>query len=222
MIELGKRIKTIRLNKNMTQKQLAEAIGVPQSTLSKYENGNLRVDTQTLTKMANKLNVSVDQLLGVKTLSYDLLDAVCENFMGLSGMGDNTFIAIEDNLNIPFDTLKSVMCGSAEFSRIEKETLLNFLEGIYSLKYVELKRRLDNELKTETNLERWFYYLIEDRFGDCLPTSYGISFPPLDKSYKLWDKLTFDDIEKLKEDIYNYIDLYIYKSKLDKKPKEGE
>lgn len=213
----GEKIKKLRTDKGMTQKKLAEKSHMSISYIQQLERGEKNNPSlDVLLKFAVALNVPVDDLLYNSNFSYDLLEAVCSDFMGLSGMTDNMFIAIEDNLCIPFDTLKAVKNGIVEFSRDEKETLLSFLEGKYSPKYVELKRRFDNAMQEETHMERWFYYLLEDRFGDCLPDSYGVSFPTLDKNEKTWDKLTYEDIERLKNDIYSYIDFYVYKSKLEK------
>lgn len=61
---IHKKIKQLRKDREIKQADLAKQIGVPQSTLSKYENGNLRIDTDTLTKIAVALEVSVDELLG--------------------------------------------------------------------------------------------------------------------------------------------------------------
>ena len=47
----------------MKQAELAQKIGVPQSTLSKYENGNLRIDTDTVYKIAVALGVSPNDLM---------------------------------------------------------------------------------------------------------------------------------------------------------------
>lgn len=212
----GEIIKQKRIERKYSQSKLGEIVGVSGAYIQQLEKGTKKNPSlETITAIANALDISPKLLLEEINLSYDLLAAVCDNFMGLSGMSDNVFVAIEDCLNIPFDKLKSVKNGIEEFSRNEKETLLNFIEGTYNPKYVEFKRRLDNESESET-LERWFYYLLQDRYGDCIPDNYGLSFPGSDKESKTWNKLTFEDIEKIKSTIYEYIDFYIYKSKSNK------
>lgn len=62
-MNIGETIKKLRTDSKIKQADLAKEIGVPQSTLSKYENGNLRIDTSTLRKIATALNVSADELL---------------------------------------------------------------------------------------------------------------------------------------------------------------
>lgn len=64
-MNIGRNIKELRQRNNIKQAELAKNIDVPQSTLSKYENGKLRIDTDTLTKIAKSLNVNVNDLLGI-------------------------------------------------------------------------------------------------------------------------------------------------------------
>lgn len=54
-----------RERKNMTQKEVAERIGVAKSTYSLYESGNREPNVQTIKKIADLLNVSADELLGI-------------------------------------------------------------------------------------------------------------------------------------------------------------
>ena len=54
-----------REKKNMTQKELADIIGVAKSTYSLYESGNREPNVQTIKKIADALNVSADTLLGL-------------------------------------------------------------------------------------------------------------------------------------------------------------
>lgn len=54
-----------RERKNMTQKEVAEQIGVAKSTYSLYESGNREPNVQTIKKIADLLDVSADELLGI-------------------------------------------------------------------------------------------------------------------------------------------------------------
>lgn len=55
-------IKEIRKKKGITQIELAEIIGIDQSTLSRYENGKRKVDIKTAQKIAIAFEVSLDEL----------------------------------------------------------------------------------------------------------------------------------------------------------------
>ena len=58
-------LKMTRERKGLTQKDIAESIGVAKSTYSLYESGNREPNVQTIKKIADVLNVSADELLGI-------------------------------------------------------------------------------------------------------------------------------------------------------------
>ena len=60
--ELGKKIKRMRINRGLTQEQLAEAVDVSQRTLSGIEIGENFVTAETLDKIIKALNTTSDEL----------------------------------------------------------------------------------------------------------------------------------------------------------------
>lgn len=58
------KIKELRQQKGITQKELSKHLGIAQNTLSYWENGRIDIDTESLCKIADYFNVSVDYLLG--------------------------------------------------------------------------------------------------------------------------------------------------------------
>lgn len=58
-------LKNARERKGMSQKDVAEEIGVAKSTYSLYESGNREPNVQTIKRIADVLNVSADDLLGL-------------------------------------------------------------------------------------------------------------------------------------------------------------
>ena len=61
--ELGQRIKKYRIAKHFTQQSLAERIECNTSNISHIERGMTKVSLPTLIKIANVLEVSIDQLI---------------------------------------------------------------------------------------------------------------------------------------------------------------
>ena len=61
---LGERIASLRRAHNVTQVQLAEALGVSQQTLQSYEVGRRRIPVSALPMVALTLAVSLDELFG--------------------------------------------------------------------------------------------------------------------------------------------------------------
>lgn len=64
-------IRELRKKQNLSMKELGALIGVSESTISLYENGKRQPDYDTLIKISNYFNVSLDYLLGQ---NRDLVD----------------------------------------------------------------------------------------------------------------------------------------------------
>lgn len=65
MYEIGKRIKKVREDKGISQKDFAISIGVGNTTVANWEKGLTRPDVDTLALICNTLNVSPDTLLDI-------------------------------------------------------------------------------------------------------------------------------------------------------------
>ena len=57
-------LKALRVNKGISQLQLANIIMVSQQSVNKYENHNVEPDIETLIKIADYFEVSIDYLVG--------------------------------------------------------------------------------------------------------------------------------------------------------------
>ena len=60
---LGETIYRLRIEKNMSQGDLADALGVSRQSVSKWENGNATPDLDKLMKMAGLFGVTLDELV---------------------------------------------------------------------------------------------------------------------------------------------------------------
>lgn len=63
---MGQVLKQIRQRRGMSQAELGNRLGMPQRTVSNYENGVSRIPSNLLPKFAAVLRVSVAELLGQK------------------------------------------------------------------------------------------------------------------------------------------------------------
>ena len=67
----------IKLNieslRKVTQSEMANAIGTNKANISRWENGEVEPDLETLIKLAKYFNVSVDYLLGVETQKQEVV-----------------------------------------------------------------------------------------------------------------------------------------------------
>ncbi len=63
--KFNENLKKARLKRNLSQKEVADSIGVAKSTYSLYESGNREPNVDNIKKIADVLNVSSDTLLGL-------------------------------------------------------------------------------------------------------------------------------------------------------------
>lgn len=85
-VKLGRFIRELRTELNMTQQELADKIEVSDKTISKWENGRGMPDISLLIPLSNALNVSVLELLNgerTKDLNRATIDLVKRNSKSL-------------------------------------------------------------------------------------------------------------------------------------------
>lgn len=96
-MDLGNRLKDLREEMNLTREELAYKLNISYSAVSKYETNVRFPDKETLYKLADYFNVSVDYLLGrsdirkIETKAYHSND--------LSGLPDEAIKQIDDYID---------------------------------------------------------------------------------------------------------------------------
>ena len=65
-----KRLEELRISYNLTQKQLADKLGVTKQTVSNWENDNILPSIETLMRICQFFNVSTDYVLGLDNKKY--------------------------------------------------------------------------------------------------------------------------------------------------------
>ena len=68
-MSLSVNIKRLRLEKNLTQEQLAAKLGISAQAVSKWETSETYPDGTLLVPLANELEVSLDELFGNETVT---------------------------------------------------------------------------------------------------------------------------------------------------------
>lgn len=66
----GERLALARRNKNLTQSELAELIGVKKSTITGYEKNNREPDLFKIKKIMSVLDITFDYLADIDTSKY--------------------------------------------------------------------------------------------------------------------------------------------------------
>ena len=84
---LGDKLKTLRVNNQLTRKQVAELIGVSVSTIGLYESNERLPSIPVLVKLASQYKTSVDYLLNIDTSD--------KNSLSLDGLTDKQIKALK-------------------------------------------------------------------------------------------------------------------------------
>lgn len=81
MVNFGERLKELRQNAGLTQKQLADKIWVTKASISYYEQSERNPSPEVLMKLANAFHVTTDYLLGIENKQHyiDVSDLLPED-----------------------------------------------------------------------------------------------------------------------------------------------
>ena len=77
MVNIGQRLKLLRIQNKLTQRQVANRVGLAPSAISSYESGFRYPSYDTLIKLASMYHVTCDYLIGVpgsRTIDVSDLD----------------------------------------------------------------------------------------------------------------------------------------------------
>ena len=101
---LGDKLKKYREAKNITQSEIAEILGVSSATVSKYESGTLEPNIETIKKLSELFEFSIDELLKDDTFDISKIDILAvlreQKDMRIKGnLYHNTQITMTYNTN---------------------------------------------------------------------------------------------------------------------------
>ena len=82
-LKIGEKIRSNRRERNLTQEELANTLGVSKAAVSKWENNESYPDITILPQIAQLFHITMDELFGY-TLEYTPLRIVNEYHFGLS------------------------------------------------------------------------------------------------------------------------------------------
>ncbi len=106
----GQNMKRLRNEKRIIQQQLADALNTSRSCISNYESDTRQPDCETMKRIAEQLNVSVDYLLGVSPVKAPIKDISELNELRnlAASMSDVVYLDMEEASAV-------VRCKVAEF-----------------------------------------------------------------------------------------------------------
>ncbi len=109
------RLKEARKAKGLTQQDVANYVGISQNNYSYWENGKVKIDNDSIKKLADLFDVSVDYLLGRDTpaparsdnvITEERLRALGIDTDGLDNLSDEQLSVIRTTLTALLDSFK--------------------------------------------------------------------------------------------------------------------
>ena len=125
-VEIGKYISELRKEKNMTQEQLAEKMGVTNKSISRWENGNTLPDISLLVQLSDILNTTLPELINGRKMTKEELLAQKETI--------NNLIQIEAENKIGYNqkALGMLMIGLPLITLSIVDNNIHYLEYIFT------------------------------------------------------------------------------------------
>lgn len=113
----GNKLRKIRENKGLLQKEVADALKISASTIGMYEQNRREPDNETLKKIANYFNVSTDYLLDniPKKSEEEEIEILRQLLIKNNIMKEN-----EDLTNKELDKLMKFVSANKEFLKGDK------------------------------------------------------------------------------------------------------
>ncbi|KQX51996.1 XRE family transcriptional regulator [Paenibacillus sp. Root444D2] len=91
-LKYGDRIALLREKRGLTQEELSNKIGISRAALSHYETNRREPDYETINKIANFFNVTVDYLLGRTDQPQTVLDHDVREFVEHLDLTDESIL----------------------------------------------------------------------------------------------------------------------------------
>lgn len=121
-IKIGKFIKEKRNEKNITQSELAEMLGVSDRAISKWENGICLPDAGTMPELCKILNITINDLFSGEVVDMKDYDKKKEeNLIALkkeSEEKDKKLLDLEILISVPVVIIGLVLCLIAAYASI--------------------------------------------------------------------------------------------------------
>ena len=148
------RIKKLRKEHDMNQKEFAEYIGIRQATLSSYEKGTVTPSSETLLCIAQKFNISLDWLFGLSQTQINIstVGDIASFFALMTNLNEIEF-ELEINDHLPNDTedennrwFTSVKFWGNDKKHVQNSDICSFLSSLSANLYDLNHYFIDKEL----------------------------------------------------------------------------
>lgn len=121
------RLKELRLEKRLSQTQLADIFNISQQAVSHYEKGLRDMDYKLITSMSSFFQVSTDYLLGISDIKNFTSDDELKKLIIQSNIDDNDLYKTLLSLKKKLNSNKKIFIAGNELPEAHKEMLLSVI-----------------------------------------------------------------------------------------------
>ena len=121
------RLKELRLEKGLSQTQLADIFNISQQAVSHYEKGLRDMDYKLITSMSSFFQVSTDYLLGISDIKNFTSDDELKKLIIQSNIDDNDLYKTLLSLKKKLNSNKKMFIAGNELPEAHKEMLLSVI-----------------------------------------------------------------------------------------------
>ena len=181
--DVGTALKNLRLKRNISQKKLAEQVGLTQQAIALIENGKRKVDFDLFLNIVDKLDYPIDEVINDvwHTISEDNFDTLCKH---MNNVEINSFMYLLKN------------CNSSLFKTSNDTYELTFQKEKVCLSKNELYNLMDDIFYYSEGVIRRFVYSKHRNSTDYFLSPKAARNDYLDEPGEI--EKTYDDISSLK------------------------
>ena len=165
MIDLGEKIRALRLRDGRTQEAFGQALGVTAQAVSRWEKGLCYPDMELIPSVANYFGVSIDELFGYDNERTKRVDALAARIDDMNRRNNGVDVSMDECIALARESL-------IEFPGNEKLTLA-LAEALFNAGYV---RRGEHHVVGEDGFSRY-------------DTALHRTYPEWQEAVKLYEKL---------------------------------
>ena len=140
------RLKELRKEKKLTQKELAEEIGISKRTLAYWENGESQIKPEKAEKLANFFGVSIAHLLGYEDNDFEKANQ--NRLKELRKEKKDTQAELANLMGVNVKTISRWEKGEFEIKPAQAKMLADYfgVSETYLLGYSDLKNEADTKV----------------------------------------------------------------------------
>ena len=145
-MDIGERVKTLRLSRGWSQGTLAAKVDIDRTSLVRYEAGTVAMTAQTLQKIADALEFPITTLYGIPAAQVDVGPWEAIPILGRIPAGELKFTeeTVEGYINVPYGMVRG---GMAFALRVQGDCMApphgRFKDG--DLAFVRVQPEVEND-----------------------------------------------------------------------------